>query len=410
MHILITAVGKRTEHWSSLFAALGDRPDVDLTLLAADVSRLAAQELTRLAARKERFRFHLAPHLLSEDRTGHMASVLFRPGSGRFVKRERPDVVHIIGEAAYLSTRQVIWLRNRRWPSAPITLYAAQNVVTRFPFPFPLLEQSAYRSIAHALPITPTALQVLRTKGYRGPATIVPLGVDTDVFQPCGSPEPGHFTIGFVGRLEPHKGISSLLRARELLNCRLLVVGDGSLRGEVEQAAARHPGHIELTAWADHSRLPALLSRMDALVLPSMEIVQRNLVPWIGIPLREQFGRVLVEAMACGVPVVGSDTGDIPHVIGPSGLVFPAGDAAALADRLARIRDKPDHARQLAASGRGRAIDEFSWGNIADTLCRTWRQSADEAGTAGGPMSPVLSPATERRATDVSPVQNESTR
>ncbi|MDJ0341175.1 glycosyltransferase family 4 protein [Streptomyces sp. H10-C2] len=408
MHILITAVGKRTEHWGRLFAALSDRPDVELTVLAADVSRLAEQELTRLAAGRERFRFHLAPHLLSEDRTGHMASVVFRPGSGRLVRNEQPDVIHIIGEAAYLSTRQAIRLRNRYWPHVPITLYAAQNVVTRFPFPFPLLEQHAFRTITHALPITPTALQVLRTKGYHGPATIVPLGVDTDVFQPAPPPQPGPFTVGFVGRLEPHKGISALLRARELLDCRLLVVGDGSLRGEIEQAAVRYPDRIELREWADHAELPSLLARMDALALPSMEVIQRNLVPWIGIPLREQFGRVLVEAMACGIPVVGSAIGDIPYVIGSAGLVFPAGDAPALADRLARIRDNPDQARQLAAAGRRRASAEFSWRHIADTLCCTWRQLTDDAAAARRPMVPSSSPAhAELRAVGGSPELNE---
>jgi glycosyltransferase involved in cell wall biosynthesis len=376
MHILITAVGKRTEHWTELFAALAARPDVEITVLAADVSPLTVQELERLAERRERFRFHIAPHLLGEDHSGHMASVMLRPGAGRLVEGKRPDVVHVIGEAAYLSTRQAIRLRNRLWPQAPITLYAAQNVVQRFPFPFPLIEKRSYNAIAHALPITPTALEVLRTKGYRGPATIVPLGVDTDLFRPASAVGTRPFTVGFVGRLEPHKGIGDLLRAAESLDCRLLVVGDGSLRGEVEQAAARRPGRIELGGWVDHTELPSLLARMDVLTLPSMEIIQRNLVPWIGIPLREQFGRVLVEAMACAVPVVGSDTGDIPHVIGPAGHVFPAGDAAALADRLARIRDDPDHARQLAANGLRRAQAEFSWSQIADSMCRIWRQLA----------------------------------
>ncbi|MBS2962036.1 glycosyltransferase family 4 protein [Actinocrinis puniceicyclus] len=376
MHILITAVGKRTEHWTDLFKALTDQGDVTITVLAADVSRLTAEAFAQLAGRQEKFCFHLAPHLLGEDRTGHMASVMFRPGSARTIRRTHPDVVHVIGEASYLSTRQAIRLRDRHWPRVPVTLYAAQNVVMRLPFPFPILERRSYNAIAHALPITPSALQVLRSKGYRGPATIVPLGVDTELFRPKPGGEPRPFTVGFVGRLEPHKGIGDLLRATKALDCHLLVVGEGSLRGEIEQAAALRPGRVELEKWADHTELPALLSRMDVLALPSREVIQRNLVPWIGIPLREQFGRVLVEAMACAIPVVGSDTGDIPHVIGPAGHIFAAGDHVALAERLARIRDDRAHASKLAQTARERATTEFSWSHIAESLCGVWRELA----------------------------------
>ena len=90
---------------------------------------------------------------------------------------------------------------------------------------------------------------------------------------------------------------------------------------------------------------------MSVLALPSAEIVQRNVVPWVGIPLREQFGRVLVEAMACGVPVVGSDVGEIGHVIGGAGLTFPAGDVPALSRAIAAVRGDPALALRLGEAG-----------------------------------------------------------
>ncbi|WP_329110904.1 glycosyltransferase [Micromonospora sp. NBC_01699] len=376
MHVLITAAGKRTEHWTELFAALCDRPETTLTVLAADVSAPTHRGLDRLARQRPNLRYHLVPHLLGEDRTGHMASVLFRPGAGRLLGGRQPDVVHVIGEAAYLTTWQAIRMRQRHWPGTPITLYAAQNIVMRFPVPFPRLERQAYDTVDHAFPITPAALGVLRAKGYRGPATIIPLGVDTALFRPRPTPRPQarRFTVGFVGRLEPHKGVRDLLRAVELLDCDLLAVGGGSLHPEIERLAARRPGRVTLAGWTDHADLPRLLSRMDVLVLPSIEVIQRNLVRWIGIPLREQFGRVLVEAMACGVPVVGSDVGEIPYVIGAAGLTYPAGDVVALADRLAGLRDNPDLARRLAAEGVSRATSEFSWAGTAERMCRVWQE------------------------------------
>jgi glycosyltransferase involved in cell wall biosynthesis len=101
--------------------------------------------------------------------------------------------------------------------------------------------------------------------------------------------------------------------------------------------------------------------------------VQRNVVPWVGIPLREQFGRVLVEAMACGVPVIGSDVGEIGHVIGGAGLTYPAGDVAALSRAIATVRGDPALARRLGEAGATRARADFSWDNAARTMCEIWR-------------------------------------
>lgn len=169
MHVMISVVGKRTEHWISLFAALAARPDVSFTILAADVSDTTRRDLDRLSQRWSRLRCHVVPHRWSEDRTGHMASVLFPRDSLRALARDQPpDVIHVIGEAAYLSTWQILRLRRRYWPDVPVTLYAAQNVVIRFPLPFPLIERYAYRAVDHIFPITPAALNVLRVKGYRG--------------------------------------------------------------------------------------------------------------------------------------------------------------------------------------------------------------------------------------------------
>jgi glycosyltransferase involved in cell wall biosynthesis len=389
VRIVITAVGQRTEHWTDLFALLAARADVEVTFVLADVSPQTELTMGELDHRFPNLRHVVTRHLLSERRSGHMASVMFAPGGLRAAVPERPDLIHVIGEAAYLSTRQVIRWRDRCWPDVPISLYAAQNVVIDFPFPFPGLERRAYAAIDHALPITPTALEVLRTKGYRGPATVVPLGVDTTVFSPADPVPPHPFTVGFVGRLEPHKGIADLLAAAETLDCRLLLVGRGSLSPMVEAAVRRRPDRVRLVGWLDHEELPGVVRQMDVLTLPSAEIVQHNVLPWIGIPLREQFGRSLVEAMACGVPVVGSDVGEIAFVIGDAGLVYPEGDVGALTAALAQIRDDPELAHRLGRTGYRRARTEFGWSGTASRLLAVWsRLAAERRGTAGPPAAP----------------------
>ncbi len=114
---------------------------------------------------------------------------------------------------------------------------------------------------------------------------------------------------------------------------------------------AAEPLHVRAGA----ERVPEFLGGLDALVLPSLTYPN-----W-----KEQFGRVLMEAMACEVPVVGSDSGEIAHVIGDAGLVFPEGDVTALTDCLRRLRAAPELRRELAARGLARVRERYTQDRIA---------------------------------------------
>jgi glycosyltransferase involved in cell wall biosynthesis len=376
MRVLVSVVGKRTEHWEGLFSALMDRSDLELDVWVADVTDITVEWLSQLAdSHRGRFSFDVLPHRIGEGRTGHMASIMHAPLALRARLPRRPDLIHIIGEPSYLATAQIIGLRNRRWPGVPITHYAAQNVAIRFPWPFPMLERRAYRQITAALPITAAARDVLRSKGYCGPAPIVPLGVDRSRFVPAASAPVEPFTVGFVGRLEPHKGIADLLEAARSAACRLLVVGDGSLRDAVAAEARARPGDVELVPWSDHDQLPGLLQRMHVLALPSIGVVQRNVLPWMGIPLREQFGRVLVEAMSCGVPCIASDVGEVADVIADAGLLVRPQQPHQLAAAFAHLRDAPSRHAAFRAASLARA-PRFGWDHIAADVCGLWRRLA----------------------------------
>ena len=87
----------------------------------------------------------------------------------------------------------------------------------------------------------------------------------------------------------------------------------------------------------------------------------------------EFFGRVLIEGMACEVPVIGSDSGEIPNVIGDAGLVFPEEDVEALADRLRRIIQDKSLRLQLIQRGLER-VKEFMWETIAQQTYEVYRE------------------------------------
>lgn len=184
---------------------------------------------------------------------------------------------------------------------------------------------------------------MLRRWGARKPIAVVPHTIPEWCFSPREEAEP--FTIGFAGRLVRQKGIDVLIEAvRQLkFRFRLLVIGDGPLRPVLESADLGR-GELELHAGIVSASMPDFYRQMDLLVLPS-----RTTATWA-----EQFGKVLCEALLCGVPVVGSSSGEIPWVIETSGggRVFPEGDAAALATTLTELQNDPESRYEFARRGR----------------------------------------------------------
>jgi glycosyltransferase involved in cell wall biosynthesis len=199
------------------------------------------------------------------------------------------------------------------------------------------------------------AQQIFRARGVPEVAMIPP-AVDLALFRPDASAKErrGKFTIGYVGRFVPGKGIDILLRASARLKFdhELLLVGRGPDEGRLRRECEER-GIAKRVTWAGpvhYESLPELYNAMDVLVLPS-----RTTPLW-----KEQFGRALIEAMACGVPVVGSDSGEIPTTIGGEGLVFAEGDAGSLASQLAKLNDDPSLRGELAERGAKRVADNFS--------------------------------------------------
>jgi glycosyltransferase involved in cell wall biosynthesis len=120
---------------------------------------------------------------------------------------------------------------------------------------------------------------------------------------------------------------------------------------------------VSFDAQIPSSQMPAYYRQLDVLVLPS-----RTRPNW-----KEQFGRVLVEAMACGVPVIGSDSGEIPHVIGDAGLIFPEGKADILRAHLSRLMGDPTLHADLARRGRERVLARFTQAQVAAQTYQVYR-------------------------------------
>jgi glycosyltransferase involved in cell wall biosynthesis len=248
-------------------------------------------------------------------------------------------------------------------------MQSAQNILKKYPPPFAQLERRALRQIAGAYMCNQDARDVLRSKGFQGPAHIVPFGADLDQF-PFSEHTGGEtLTIGYIGRLMPAKGLSVLIDA--LINIKhekwkLLVVGDGEERVPAEKklAAAGLLERAVFTGAVPYEQVPEYLKRMDIFVVPTLTTNK----------IREQFGRVIVEAMASGVPVIGSTCGAIPEVIGDAGIVYPERNSTSLANSLTGLLRIEELRKELAQRGRKRVEENYTWETAARGIYSLYRQ------------------------------------
>ncbi|MFF9912680.1 glycosyltransferase [Streptomyces sp. NPDC013457] len=207
--------------------------------------------------------------------------------------------------------------------------------------------------------------------GRPGALEITP-GVDVERFTPGPKASTRPRTVVYVGRLDrtsPWKGVDVLLRAfailaDELPEAGLRLVGGGDATAD-HKALAEDLGvthRVEFTGPLTGASLVTEMRNAAVLVLPSLTAA-------------ESFGMVLVEAMACATPVVGSDAGGIPYVITDedTGLIVPRGDPQALAKACARVLNDGDLADRLGANGRRRAVEHYAWPTLTDRYLDLFR-------------------------------------
>ena len=176
------------------------------------------------------------------------------------------------------------------------------------------------------------------------------------------------FTIGFAGRLVPEKGMETLLHACVKLHGRWRIVAAGTGPEQVRlEALAEKLGlgsRIDWLGMVPQHELAALWPGIDCFVQPS-----RPTATWV-----EPYSYVAVEAMAWGVPVVVSDCGALPELVGGAGIVVPPGDAASLTAALVRLRDDENARTSLGAAGRKRVMEEFTDAAVAQRTLAFWKE------------------------------------
>jgi glycosyltransferase involved in cell wall biosynthesis len=275
------------------------------------------------------------------------------------------DVVHAWEEPYVLAGWEIARLTT---PQSKLVFFTAQSNPKHYPPPFSWFEsQSMARAAGWVGCGFSIEQNLLGRPGYGGPHQTIPLGVDVEVFKPdpalrraafaaLGWNESGPPVIGYMGRFVPAKGLRMLMRVLDQTRepFRALFLGSGELEGELREFCSRHAGRGRILH-APHDEVPKYMNAMDLLCAPSQTTPR-----W-----REQFGRMLVEAGACGVPVLGSDSGEIPMVIGDTGIVLGESDQSGWLNAISALLTSPARRAELGAAGRSKAHQRFAWPIVA---------------------------------------------
>ena len=222
----------------------------------------------------------------------------------------------------------------------------------------------------HFLAVTNQVKEALLTDGApEEKITVIPMGVDLDKFRIKNKK---NFEILFVGRLVEEKGVWELLKAFRMVaeqlagfDLRLRMVGSGPLRGDLIKRAQEWGIREKLTIEDKiYSEMPKVYQEVDLFVLPS--IFKKD---W-----QEQFGMVLVEAMACGVPVIATRSGATAEVMDEAGVLVTPGNASELSETIMKFLKDEKLRNDLSVKGRRRAEAEYDCQKVALKIEKLYRE------------------------------------
>lgn len=321
----------------------------------ADLGRVAAHPVDGEACRLRTLNVRL-------DRSPHL---MWYSGLDA-VLEDSWDVVHCWEEPYVAAGAQVA--RTVR-SSARLVMATFQNIAKQYPWPLSGFERTSMARADGWIAFGQTVSDTLSTReGYNGrPSRIIPPGVDLERFRP--DPDAGRalrarlgwtdadLVVGFLGRFVPEKGIATLLQALRAsrANWRALFVGGGAEQPAIDAFAREFRGRVHVATGVSHDDVPGWLNAMTILCAPSVTTSS-----W-----REQFGRMLIEAMACGVPVVASSSGEMPHVVADAGAILPETDERAWADTIDELLDDGARRAELAARALERVTTRYAWPVVA---------------------------------------------
>jgi glycosyltransferase involved in cell wall biosynthesis len=293
----------------------------------------------------------------------------FYPGLSRMLDELAPDILHLWEEPWSVVAAHAACLCQSR--GILLILETDQNVLRSLPFPFQQLRRYALDRTDLLIARQQEALNVSRRWGYTGPAAFVEYLVDQTCFRPL-DPKVAKdifnvdgFTLGYVGRLVREKGLFTVLHALKACHQKInfLIMGSGRAAEEL-RSCIQELGLEDRVRLLDPQSQEGVANFMNS--LSALVLMSETTKSW-----KEQFGRVIIEAQSCGVPVIGSSSGSIPSVTGDGGWIVEEGNSAQLAQLLDTLVADPAQLTR-AAKRALQNVERFSRENIHSSLRDAW--------------------------------------
>jgi len=336
---------------------------------------------------REQGRFRIVP--VSNFSQNHQGLLTFGADLISLLRQFRPQIIQVEQGSRGLAYAEMIALNQFLGLNAKNIFFTWWNLPYKLKFPISLIEKYNLNHSHGIISGNQDGAEVLRQRGYKGSIKVMPqLGVDEKLFTPTPQSElaaklgieKSEFVVGFVGRFVQEKGLLTLLKALMTLkdkSWKLLLLGRGPLQSELMSLAEENKikDRIILVESVPHDQVCNYINLMSTLVLPSETANEFKTLTAVG--WKEQFGHVLIEAMACKVPVIGSNSGEIPYVIGDAGLVFSEGDAQALANCLVQLMEKPELAQNLGEIGYQKAMAKYTNKALAKQQLEFYQELVD---------------------------------
>ena len=348
--------------------AIADTGEVEVALLAP--SNWQALEWNRSLELETPFpeiKTYPAPVLF----TGRVGAHIYNPIKiWQVINDFKPDVIQVEEEIFSLCALEVaFWAKLY---NKPMVVFGWENQQRSLPLFRRWVRNFVMSATDLFLAGNQDGAEVMRNWNYRGQIEVMPqMGVDTDLFTPDLKKQHNQLNIGFLGRLVPEKGLDTLFAAvgrlkKQNIDCQVTICGSGASEAELRQEAELQQisDRVVWRGAVPHEAAPTELGKFDILVLPS-----RSVATW-----KEQFGHVIIEAMAMGIPVIGSSCGEIPNVIAREDLVFPESDSTALAEILKRVICDDSWREQMGNYGIERVKKYYSHERIAQRLIEQWQK------------------------------------
>ncbi|MEI2401377.1 glycosyltransferase [Niallia taxi] len=304
----------------------------------------------------------------------HGATFFYLNNLYSVLKRFKPDIIHLHEEPWSMAAFQTILYTKLLKLKSKIILDSSAITLQKKPLPFSWIEKYTYSNIDLAFARNIEGKQILIDRGCTSSINILPNGVNTDIFKKLDEREIDEVKINngipsnkkiicYMGRIIKEKGIYDFIDAARIIinkyksEYTFLIIGSGPEYSNLKDFINKEKlnEHFIVKEKLNPMEVPSIMNTIDLLVLPS-----RTMPNW-----KEQFGRVLVEAMACGIPVLGSSSGGIPEVINDERFVFREGNIDELSGKIRGITNNSSLRIENIKNGVNRVENLYSWEAIS---------------------------------------------